>query len=146
MSYSSFISSSWKHPLCIFFIPNYSCHSVKHHFFHHQDTFVVRSKDKCVLLKDHNAVTPVRLEPAGPLSRVKYSTTGPLRSNHKAWYACKVYRLLNQLGPYYLFFQLLQSFDKQCWFWWGNSVTLYLLHFLSKFSYKAFNFLFYTCF
>ena len=33
------------------------------------------SKDKCVLLKDHNAVTPVRLEPAAPLSRVKHSTT-----------------------------------------------------------------------
>ena len=36
--------------------------------------------DKCVLLKDHNAVTPVRLEPATPRSRVKHSTTKPLRS------------------------------------------------------------------
>ena len=28
----------------------------------------------------HNAVTPVRLEPAAPRSRVKHSTTEPLRS------------------------------------------------------------------
>ena len=40
----------------------------------------VLSKDKCVLLKDHNAVTPVMLEPAAPQSRVKHSTTEPLRS------------------------------------------------------------------
>ena len=37
-------------------------------------------KRECVLLKDHNAVTPVRLEPAAPRSRVKDSTTEPLRS------------------------------------------------------------------
>ena len=36
--------------------------------------------DKCVLLKDHNAVTPVRLEPAAPRSRVKHSATWPLHS------------------------------------------------------------------
>ena len=35
----------------------------------------VLSSDTCVLLKDHNAVTPVRLEPAAPRSRVKHSTT-----------------------------------------------------------------------
>ena len=40
----------------------------------------VLSEDKCVLLKDHNAVTPVWLEPAAPRSRVKHSTTEPLRS------------------------------------------------------------------
>ena len=40
----------------------------------------ILSKAKCVLLKDHKAVTPVRLEPAAPRSRVKHSTTGPLRS------------------------------------------------------------------
>ena len=40
----------------------------------------VLSKDKCVLLKDHNAVTPVRLKPAASRSRVKHSTTEPLRS------------------------------------------------------------------
>ena len=33
----------------------------------------VLSYDKCVLLKDHNTVTPVRLEPAAPRSRVKHS-------------------------------------------------------------------------
>ena len=40
----------------------------------------VLSYDKCVLLKDHNAVTPVRLEPAAPRPRVKHSSTEPLRS------------------------------------------------------------------
>ena len=35
----------------------------------------VLSWDKCVFLKDHNAVTPVRLEPAAPQSLVKHSTT-----------------------------------------------------------------------
>ena len=38
------------------------------------------SYDKCVLLKDHNASTLVRLEPAAPHSRFKHSTTEPLRS------------------------------------------------------------------
>ena len=37
----------------------------------------VLSYDKCVLLKDHNAVTPVRLEPEALRSRVKHSTTEP---------------------------------------------------------------------
>ena len=32
------------------------------------------------MLKDHKAVTPVRLEPAALLSRVKHSSTEPLRS------------------------------------------------------------------
>ena len=40
----------------------------------------VLSLDKCVLLKDHNAVTPVRLEPATHQSRVQQSTTEQLRS------------------------------------------------------------------
>ena len=40
----------------------------------------VLSYDKCVLLYDHNAVTPVRLEPWAPLSQVKHSTTEPLHS------------------------------------------------------------------
>ena len=35
----------------------------------------VLSFDNCVLLKDHNAVTPVRLEPAALRSRVKHCTT-----------------------------------------------------------------------
>ena len=42
----------------------------------------VLSWDKCVLLKDHNAVTPVRLKPVASASRVKHSTTEPLRSRH----------------------------------------------------------------
>ena len=40
----------------------------------------VLSYDKCVLLKDHNAVMALRLEPAALRSRVKHSTTEPLRS------------------------------------------------------------------
>ena len=40
----------------------------------------VLSYDKCVLIKDHNAVTPVRLEPAAPRSRVKHCTIEPLHS------------------------------------------------------------------
>ena len=32
------------------------------------------------LAQGHNAVTPVRLEPVAPQSRVKHSTTEPLRS------------------------------------------------------------------
>ena len=40
----------------------------------------VLSQDKCVLLKDHNAVMPVRLKPAALRSRVKHSTTEPLHS------------------------------------------------------------------
>ena len=31
------------------------------------------------MLKDHNAVTPVKLKPADPRSQVKNSTTEPLR-------------------------------------------------------------------
>ena len=37
--------------------------------------------DKCVMLKDHNAVTPVRFNPAAPQSWVKRSTTEPLRAH-----------------------------------------------------------------
>ena len=40
----------------------------------------VLSQDKYVLLKDHNAVMPVRLKPAAPQSQVKHPTTEPLRS------------------------------------------------------------------
>ena len=43
----------------------------------------VLSWDKCVLLKYHNAVTPVRLEPMAPPVGVKHSTTEPLPSLHK---------------------------------------------------------------
>ena len=40
----------------------------------------VLSYGKCVFLKDHNAVTLVRLEPTAPRSQVKHSTTEPLCS------------------------------------------------------------------
>ena len=45
----------------------------------------VLSQEKCVLLKDHNVVTPVRPEPAAAQSRVKHSTTEPMRSQYKSW-------------------------------------------------------------
>ena len=48
------------------------------------------SYDKCVLLKDPNAVTPVRLEPAAPRSWIKHSTTEPLPSHEKLW-VCNFY-------------------------------------------------------
>ena len=44
------------------------------------------------LAQGHNAVTPVRLEPAAPRSRVKHSTTEPLRSlplDYKSIYECE---------------------------------------------------------
>ena len=45
-----------------------------------------------MLLKDHNAVTLVRLEPAALRSQVKHSTTEPLRSQK----ALNRDRVLNQ--------------------------------------------------
>ena len=45
----------------------------------------VLSWDKCALLKDHNAVSPLRLEPTAPWSRVKHSTTEPLCSLHQIY-------------------------------------------------------------
>ena len=44
----------------------------------------VLSLVKCVLLKDHNAVTPVRLEPAALQPLIKHSTTEPLRSLYRS--------------------------------------------------------------
>ena len=44
----------------------------------------VLSLDKCVLLKDHNAVTPVRLEPVALQPLVKHSNTEPLRSLYRS--------------------------------------------------------------
>ena len=55
----------------------------------------VLSWDKCVLLKDHNAVTPVRLEPAAPRSGVKHSTTEPLRSHIFVTFIISFYYLSN---------------------------------------------------
>ena len=40
------------------------------------------------MLKDHNTVKLVRLEPATPRSRVKHTTTEPLRSLHKGLDIC----------------------------------------------------------
>ena len=58
--------------------------------------------DKCVLLKDHNAVTPIRLEPAALRSRVKHSTTEPL-----VYWVCR--GLVKQcIQPY----SCLESFGK----------------------------------
>ena len=63
----------------------------------------VLSCNKCVLLKDHSAVMPVRLEPAAPRSRVKHSTTEPLRSrsmkymyiNIDPYFHCKMFQEFN---------------------------------------------------
>ena len=76
------------------------------------------SWDKCVLLKDHNTVKPVRLEPTASWSRVKHSTTEPLLSQNKheaVWcpnisvnslhagkYSCLCCRLLNFLKTIFL--------------------------------------------
>ena len=83
----------------------------------------VLSWDKCVLLKDHNAVTPVRLEPAALRSRVKHSTTEPLRSqNHSTkWLNLLGYMYLVSTGPglpgrwFYLHVWKLQTFKILNW-------------------------------
>ena len=52
----------------------------------------VLRKDKCVLLKDHNAVTLVRLEPAAPQALYHWATALPHFSNkmglvcHNHWF------------------------------------------------------------
>ena len=51
-------------------------------------------------LKDHNTVTPVRLEPAALRSRVKHSTTEPLRSRH-ALELRHVYHLKGLFTPFF---------------------------------------------
>ena len=51
----------------------------------------ILSYDKCVLLKDHNSVTPLRLGPAALWSQVKHSTTEPLRLGF-----CGLYRFFAQ--------------------------------------------------
>ena len=65
----------------------------------------VLSKNKCVLLKDNNAVTPVRLEPAALRSRVKHSTTEPVRS--LCGWCCKGLTHLSQAS-------FLWGIDRQC--------------------------------
>ena len=63
----------------------------------------VQSYDKCVLLKDHNAVTRVRLEPEAPPSRVKHSTTEPLRSLNvgRVHYEEQVCEIILNLGQWF---------------------------------------------
>ena len=41
---------------------------------------------------DHNAVTPVRLEPVAPLSRVKHSTPEPLPSQGPSYEIVEIYK------------------------------------------------------
>ena len=53
----------------------------------------VLSQNKCVLLKDHNVMTPVRLEPADLRSRVKFSTTEPLRSQFYLFHGARMMRI-----------------------------------------------------
>ena len=51
------------------------------------------------LAQGHNAVKPVRLEPAGPRSRVKYSATKPLRSHDKIVSDRQIYKIIISLIP-----------------------------------------------
>ena len=67
----------------------------------------VLSWDKCVLLKDHNAVKLVRLEPTALWSRMKHSTTEPLRSlsckNRFFFYVvCKKWASTRNFGIYHI--------------------------------------------
>ena len=58
----------------------------------------------CVLLMHHKAVTPVRLEPSAPQSRVKHSTTEPLRSHFWAVKYLKCHsRLCNGVQENWIF-------------------------------------------
>ena len=51
-----------------------------------------------VLAQGHNAVTPMRLEPTAPRSRVKHSTTEPLRSHvHELLVNC-LFKLAQEKG------------------------------------------------
>ena len=56
-------------------------------------------QDKFVLFKDHNTVTPLRLEPVAPRSWVKHSTTEPLRYQASSRYLYNQYLLfvINEL-------------------------------------------------
>ena len=72
------------------------------------------------LAQGHNAVTLVRLENAAPLSRVKHSTTEPLRSPTFPLYHLARYTFISKLKPNLVSFRiwhatkfesLLQSID-----------------------------------
>ena len=51
------------------------------------------------MLKDHNAVTPVKLEPAAPRSQVKHSTTEPLHSLNVMRCVKETDRMTNSIAP-----------------------------------------------
>ena len=59
------------------------------------------------MLKDHNAVTPVRLEPATLPSRFKHSTTEPLRS------LMSLYQMLTYLFEMHLTLNIKFLLDKE---------------------------------
>ena len=60
--------------------------------------------------KDHNTVTPMRLEPAAPLSQVKHTTTEPLRTYFVAMVACSFYGL----EPFEQFLKTAYYREHQC--------------------------------
>ena len=55
------------------------------------------------LAQGHTTVTPVRLEPAAPRSRVKHSTTEPLRSHNLYMFTTQKYSYLNVREPKIVF-------------------------------------------
>ena len=63
------------------------------------------------LAQGHNAVTPVRLEPVAPRSRVKHSTTEPLRSVSWKQTMCNL-REQFDLGPYCLQYKLPKTISR----------------------------------
>ena len=78
-----------KYQMCINKIIGAHLQCVNNHYFVLFDlTLYIPSTifQLCSPAQGHNAVTPVRLEPAAPRARVKHSTTEPLRSlnNHYA--------------------------------------------------------------
>ena len=66
----------------------------------------VLSLDKCVLLKDHKAVMPMRLEPPAPQSWVKHSTTEPLRSPFSSFETVCIVRTAQTRAPTFLHIQV----------------------------------------
>ena len=70
------------------------------------------------MLKDHNAVMLVRFEPAAPRSRVKHSTTEPLRSlwGKELEFVNNNYGISSDLRPQIQFYDdtLLEMFNIIC--------------------------------
>ena len=97
----------------------------------------VLSWDKCVLLKDHNAVTPVRLEPAALRSQVKPSTIEPLRSNNFCcdkgdWYQLNEIVFIIELSKKYLY--LLFYWPSIIYFFFDEINVLKAINFELKLS------------